>query len=130
MKGDSNGMQVNLAVATTGQKGEALAAAHLQQRGYHIVCTNWRCTRGEIDIIARDGETLVFVEVRTRHADSTAEAFESVNTRKQSRMQNAVHLYLTEQGLEDAGWRIDVIAVAIPRYGKPLIEQVEDALDW
>jgi putative endonuclease len=117
-------------VATTGQKGEAMAAAHLQQRGYQIVGVNWRCTRGEIDIIARTGETLVFVEVRTRHADSTAAAFESINERKQNRMQNAVHMYLSEHNLEDAAWRIDVIAVALPQYGKPLIEQVEDALDW
>jgi putative endonuclease len=121
---------VKLAVATTGQKGEMLAAAFLRQRGYEIIDSNWRCTRGEIDIIARLGEMLVFVEVRTRHADGTAEAFESVNSRKQSRMQNAVHLYLAEHELENSAWRIDVIAIALPRSGKPLIEQVEDALDW
>ena len=117
-------------MATTGQQGETLAAAHLQQRGYDIVGVNWRCTRGEIDIIAKSGEMLVFVEVRTRHADSSAAAFESINVRKQNRMQNAVHLYLAEHNLEDAAWRIDVIAVALPRNGKPMIEQVEDALDW
>jgi putative endonuclease len=129
-KGDFNGTQVKLAVATTGQKGETLAAAYLRQRGYEIVGTNWRCSRGEIDIIARAGETLVFVEVRTRHADTTAEAFESVSVRKQNRMQVAVHLYLAEHELENVTWRIDVIAIALPRVGKPLIEQVEDALDW
>jgi putative endonuclease len=123
-------MQVKLAVATTGQQGELLAAAFLRQRGYEIIENNWRCTRGEIDIIARAGEMIVFVEVRTRHADVTSEAFESVNVRKQSRMQTAVHLYIAEHKLEDSTWRIDVIAIALPRSGKPLIEQVEDAFDW
>lgn len=123
---------MNLAVATlsTGKHGEALANAYLQQRGYAVVGTNWRCKCGEIDIIARKGETWVFVEVRTRHADSTTEAFESVNARKQTRLQTAVHLYLEQHQLENVTWRIDVIAVALPRGGKPLIEQVEDALGW
>ncbi|MFN8373968.1 MAG: YraN family protein [Anaerolineae bacterium] len=119
-----------MATLSTGQKGEALAAAFLLTRGYVVVETNWRCTRGEIDIIARDGETLVFVEVRTRHSHNTAEAFESVNTRKQSRLQAAVYAYLDEHPSESDMWRIDVIAVALPREGKPLIEQVEDAFDW
>lgn len=119
-----------MATLSTGQKGEALAAAHLLARGYAIVEMNWRCTRGEIDIIARQGETLVFVEVRTRHADSTSEAFESVNVRKQSRLQAAVYSYVDEHQLDNTYWRIDVIAVALSNKGKPLIEQVEDALDW
>jgi putative endonuclease len=119
-----------VATKTTGQRGEQLAAAHLQVRGYRIIGANWRCKQGEIDIIAHDGASFIFVEVRTRHAESTSEAFESINTRKQQRMRAAVYAYLAAEKLESAAWRIDVIAVALPRSGHPIIEHVEDALDW
>ncbi|NWF68876.1 MAG: YraN family protein [Chloroflexi bacterium] len=115
---------------STGQYGEALAADFLRQRGWRIIATNWRCPRGEIDIIAHEGQAWVFVEVRTRRAASTAAAFESVNPRKQSRLRAAVQLYLAQKNLEEAAWRIDVIAVALPHGQPPLIEHAQDALDW
>lgn len=113
-----------------GQRGESIAARHLIARGYAILGLNWRCAAGEIDVIARDGETLVFVEVRSRHSGSTETAFQSITTRKQAKMIRAAELYLTQHQLEAATWRIDVIAVAIPKNGAPLIEHVENALDW
>jgi putative endonuclease len=113
-----------------GQRGEQLALAHLQQHGYTILTTNWRCAHGELDIVARKNDTIVFVEVRTRYAQTTDAAFESVNPRKQGKLADLAHLYLADNDLESASWRIDVIAVAIPRSGKPLVEQVENALDW
>jgi putative endonuclease len=113
-----------------GQRGEQLARAYLTNKGYAILTTNWRCSHGELDIIARCGETVVFVEVRTRYADSTAPAFESINPRKQAKLAALAHLYLETAQLEDSPWRIDVIAVAIPPTGKPLLEHVENALDW
>lgn len=113
-----------------GRRGEALAAAYLQGRGYTIVTTNWRWAQGELDIVARQGETVVFVEVRARHASTTETAFASINPRKQARMHSAVQAYLSAHTLDDALWRIDVIAVAVPRTGQPIIEHVEDALDW
>jgi putative endonuclease len=118
------------AKSALGQRGEQLAAAYLQQHGYTIVTTNWHCSRGELDIVARKNDTLVFVEVRTRHADSAESAFESIRPTKQSRVQKAAYLYLAEHKLHDASWRIDIIAVALPRSGSPLIEHIEDALDW
>jgi putative endonuclease len=113
-----------------GQRGEQLALAHLRQQGYAILSTNWRCAHGELDIVARQHETVVFVEVRTRYAEPTDAAFESVNPRKQEKLTALAHLYLEAHDLEAALWRIDVIAVAIPRSGKPHVEQVENALDW
>lgn len=101
----------------------------MEQRGYDIVSTNWRCRGGEIDIIARHGSTLVFVEVRARTADDTAAAFESVGERKQARMLTAAQHYLAEHAPDDVAWRIDLIAVAL-RASTPLIEHVENALDW
>lgn len=113
-----------------GQRGEQIALAHLQQQGYSILSTNWRCAHGELDIVARQDDTIVFVEVRTRYIDSTDAAFESVNPRKQEKLAALAHLYLEAHDLDSASWRIDVIAIAIPRSGKPIVEQVENALDW
>jgi putative endonuclease len=115
---------------TLGQRGERLALAHLRQQGYTIVTTNWRCAHGELDIIARQNDTVVFVEVRTGCAETTEAAFESVNPRKQGKLADLAHLFLAEHGIETAAWRIDVIGVAIRRSGTPLIEQVENALGW
>src|SRR5262245_3448238 len=113
-----------------GQRGEQLAVAYLQQHGYSIITTNWHCPSGELDIVARKNEVLVFVEVRTRHADSAEAAFESIRSNKQDRVKKAAFLYLAQHSLQDARWRIDIIAVALPRSGQPVIEHVEDALDW
>jgi putative endonuclease len=114
----------------TGKRGEELAAAYLKRGGYDIVATNWRCAAGEIDIVAWQGHTLVFVEVRTRHARTTESAFESITPRKQERLVASVHQYLTTHDLAAAVWRIDVIAVALGPAGDPDIDHVEDALDW
>ncbi len=111
-----------------GARGERLAAAYLQQHGYTLVGANWHCPQGEIDLIARQNDVLVFVEVRTRRSGTEA-AFASINPRKQRTLAQAVQLYLAEHDLT-ADWRVDVIAIGIPAQGSPIIEHVEDALDW
>lgn len=113
-----------------GRRGEQLALAYLTNKGYAVINTNWRCPLGELDIIARQGNTVVFVEVRTRFTDSTEPAFESVNPRKQAKLAALAQLYLANTGLEDSSWRIDVIAIAVSANGKPLIDHLENALDW
>jgi len=113
-----------------GQKGEAFALAHLKKRGYTIITTNWQCPYGEIDIIARQENTLVFVEVRSRHSHSTEAAFSSIDNRKRKKLQASAYAYLSEHESEDILWRIDVIAIAIPREGAPIVEHLENALDW
>ena len=113
-----------------GQYGEQLAIDYLKGRGYSIVTTNWHCKHGEIDIIARKDNLLVFVEVRTRHADTTEGAFESVTPRKQKRMTTSAQTYLAVQHLDSLDWRVDVIGIAIPRAGMPIIDHAEDALGW
>jgi putative endonuclease len=88
---------------------------YLLGQGYTILQTNWRCRRGEIDIVAQDGATLVFVEVRTRRSANLGSPEESVNAAKQRRLAELAQIYL--QGREAAGrpwldaWRIDVIAI-------------------
>ena len=113
-----------------GQRGEQLAVNHLTSQGYTITTTNWHCRYGEIDIIARQATTIVFVEVRTRHADLTDAAFASISQRKRERLIRAVHVYLANHHLEESLWRVDVIAIAFPPSGKPVIQHVLDALDW
>lgn len=120
---------------TTGALGEAVAADYLRQKGYTIATTNWRCRRGEIDIIARDGATLVFVEVRTRSSARLGSAEESVTPAKQRRLAELAETYLLFQ--EAAGqpwhgpWRIDVVALEVnantgaPRKLNHLINAVE-----
>jgi putative endonuclease len=114
----------------TGTQGERIAVEYLRRKDYAVIETNWRCTRGELDIIAREGDMLVFVEVRTRRAANTEAALVSITPRKRDRLIAAVHSYIAEHKLEDFDWRIDVVAVALPRSGQPLIDHVEDALGW
>jgi putative endonuclease len=113
-----------------GQAGENLAVEHLQQRGYTIVARNWRCKQGEIDIIAGLGETLIFVEVRTRRSEDTEASFASITPQKAARMSKLAYAYVDEHKLIALNWRIDVIAIAIPYRGTPVIDHVEDALQW
>lgn len=113
-----------------GQRGEQLAADFLTHQGYTVIAVNWHCRYGEIDIIARQGDTTVFLEVRTRHASLPESAFASISERKRERLIRAVHLYLARYHLEDALWRVDVIAIAFPESGSPIIEHVQDALGW
>ncbi len=113
-----------------GRYGEQLVVDYLKNVGYQIVDTNWRCAQGEIDIIAQKENVLVFVEVRSRHEENTEASFESVNKRKQAKLAASANTYLDSHQIEDVTWRIDVIGVAVPRSGKPIIEHIEDALGW
>jgi putative endonuclease len=82
---------------SVGQHGEKLAVDYLVKQSYVIVTTNWHCKFGEIDIVAQKDNLLVFVEVKTRSANTTEGAFESVTPRKQKRLTAAVQTYLAAQ---------------------------------
>ncbi len=112
-----------------GRHGEQLAQNYLREIGYEIICNNWRCPRGEIDIVARDGETTVIIEVRTRRDSTTEWAWMSINARKRTAIEETAYAYMEAQG-NDSTWRVDVIAVALPLRGQPIIEHVQDALNW
>lgn len=113
-----------------GRRGEQIAHAYLRERGFQILAVNWHCREGEIDIIAERGGILRFIEVRTRSAETTETAFESVQPRKRARLIAAAERYLADHQLEDHAWCIDLLAIAIRRQGAPLIEYQEDALGW
>jgi len=95
----------------TGQRGEAAAAEYLRQLGFEILLTNVRTREGELDIIAREGEVLVFVEVRARHGPSYGTAAESVTLAKQRRLMALAEAYLQTLAVQPTECRIDVVAI-------------------
>lgn len=115
-----------------GQRAEEIVADRLRRAGYTIRDRNWRHTLGELDIIAESAGEIVFVEVRARHgplADARALALESVNERKQSRLQELAQAYLDAHDLDRVTWRIDVAAVAVDG-AEVSVEIIRDAMAW
>ncbi len=111
-----------------GQRGEELAAAHLEKRSYVVRERNWHCTAGEVDIVAEDGSCLVFVEVRTRRGRSFGTPEESVTPAKQAKLVELAQTYLQEHSW-DGDWRIDVVAVEMTSRGKLLrVELIKNAV--
>lgn len=112
-----------------GGSGEDIAAAFLQDLGYVIVTRNYRKRFGEIDIIAEEGDTLVFVEVKTRSSSAFGSPFEAVDARKQRRMAKAALDYLSSRKLHGRAARFDVVAVRLRPPAGPQIEHVRNAFD-
>lgn len=110
-----------------GDRGENMAARTLRNKGYKIIVRNFRCEMGEIDIIARDGTTLVFVEVKTRTDDSQAAPQAQVNDHKQNQITKAAKFYLTRYGVPQPPARFDVIAIVWPPGRSPQIEHIPNA---
>jgi putative endonuclease len=94
-----------------GNRGEDRAADALLALGYRIIERNFRCRAGEIDIIARDGDTLVFVEVRTRGSARTGSAVATVNAAKQARLARVAQVYLSVRRPTFETCRFDVIGI-------------------
>lgn len=96
----------------TGAGYERIAGAYLESLGYKIVTYNYRCKMGEIDLIARDGEYLVFVEVKYRATGVSGYPAEAVNARKQQIIGKCAMHFLMKQGMCDVPCRFDVVAIA------------------
>jgi len=113
----------------TGILGEKLAKDFLKKRGYRIYETNYRCPEGEVDIVARHKDSLVFIEVRSKRSLEFGSPEESITPTKMERLRAvAAHYRQTHNNLPSL-WRIDVVAVEIDRKGKPLrIEIIENAV--
>ncbi len=108
----------------TGREGEQLAHAYLQVRGYEIIEHNWRCPAGEIDLVARDGVSWVFVEVKTRRSNKFGMPEEAITRAKQRRLLDCGLTYMAEHALDDAAWRIDVVSIMLGRGSEPAQIQV------
>ena len=103
-----------------GLRGEALAVEELTRCGYTILNRNWRCQAGEIDVIAEHDGWLVFVEVRARRGQAYGTPEESITPHKAQRLVALAWAYVQTRGLEDADWRIDVVALAMAPDGRVL----------
>lgn len=101
-----------------GKTGERLAAEHLSARGYRILERNFRCTYGEIDLIAEHEQDLVFVEVKTRRGIAYGLPEEAVTLRKQRKIVQVATYYLDVHSCPERSWRIDVVAVQLSASGK------------
>jgi len=94
-----------------GDKGEQSAALYLRKLGYKIIAANYRASTGEIDIIARDKEYLVFVEVKTRRSLACGSPAEAVNVKKQQKIIKTALCYLNQHKLTDHDCRFDILEI-------------------
>lgn len=108
-----------------GAHGEDLAVRHLQAAGMEIICRNWRCRYGELDLIARDAGVTAFVEVKTRSGLAYGAPAEAVTFAKRQRIRRLALLWLTEQ---DGPWRrirFDVVSILLSRDKAPAIQHLK-----
>lgn len=113
--------------AVLGKWGEDLAVQHLEAAGYEVLARNWRCRDGELDVVARRGEMLCFVEVKTRSSDAFGLPLEAVGRQKSARIRRLAGRWLTEN--RPRGWsglRFDVIGVRRTATG-PELTHLESA---
>ena len=111
-----------------GERGEDAAARFLKRRGYHILGRQVDTRQGEIDIIAVDGRTVVFVEVKTRNSTDAGHPTEAIDEAKQARLTRAALAYLKAQGLLKYAARFDVVAITWAKAARrPVIEHYQDA---
>ena len=111
-----------------GIAGEDLACEALQKRGYEIIARRYRVQTGEIDIIAHDGATLVFVEVKAKASHEFGSAAEAVTPGKQRKLVRLAHEYVARHGIRDRPCRFDVVAIHFDT-GTPEIEILQNAFD-
>jgi putative endonuclease len=107
-----------------GAYGERVAADHLVAAGMVVLERNWRCSAGEIDIVARDGDTLVICEVKTRTGTGFGTPLEAVTPRKAARLRRLAAAWTRERGVHPPDIRIDLVGVLRPRRGPAQVEHV------
>lgn len=110
-----------------GRIGENIIADYITKLGYKVVERNFACNQGEIDIIAKDKEELVFIEVKTRTDISYGEASEAVTDTKKRHLINSIKYYIYKQKLENHPIRIDVAEVYINK-GKVKVNYIKQAI--
>jgi putative endonuclease len=94
-----------------GPRGERAAEKYLRRSGYRIVARNFRAAGAEIDIVAMEGETLVFVEVKTRRSRDAGAPEEAVDERKQNQIRRAAEIFATRYRADDVTMRFDIVAI-------------------
>jgi putative endonuclease len=112
-----------------GKSGEDLACEELVRQGYEILARRYRNRYGEIDIIARDGPTIAFIEVKSRTSTDFGEAVESITRGKQASINRVAVAYAADHHLDDVSFRFDVAAVSLHDGGTVTIEVIKSAFD-
>lgn len=107
-----------------GAYGERVAVRALQEAGWEILDRNWRGRRGELDVVARDGDDLVVVEVKTRTGSGFGHPAEAVTAAKLARLRRLAGEWLGAHDVRAAGVRIDVVAVLRGRSGAAVVEHL------
>jgi putative endonuclease len=107
-----------------GRYGEDVATRHLVDSGMVVLARNWRCPHGEIDVVARDGATLVVCEVKTRRGLDYGTPLEAVTARKMVRLRQLATEWLDEAGLDPPEVRIDVVSVLVRTQGAAVVEHL------
>lgn len=112
---------------TLGVVGEELAFHYLVSKGYKVLLRNYVCVLGEVDLIAKEGGALVFIEVKTRSSDALGSPAEAVTLRKRHQIVKSASHYLKRYGIRERACRFDVVSVLLPPGGTPAIEVIRDA---
>lgn len=107
-----------------GGYGEACAARHLREQGMVVLDRNWRCELGEVDLVLRDGEVLVFCEVKTRASAAYGAPVEAVGVAKVQRLRRLAARWIVERGVRVREVRIDLVGVRLDRTGDGRVEHV------
>lgn len=111
-----------------GKFGEVLALKKIKLLGYKNIIRNYRCPLGEVDLIAKDGDTLAFIEIKTRKGKSIGYAKEAVNARKRRQLSKVALAYMKSNDCWETKARFDVVAINIER-DKPQIEVIKNAFE-
>ncbi|MDZ5623145.1 YraN family protein [Nocardioides sp. HM23] len=107
-----------------GRYGEDVAARHLVDQGLVLLERNWRCDEGEIDLVLRDGPTLVVCEVKTRTSHEAGTPHEAITDAKLARLKRLGERWATDRGVRPDGTRVDLVAVLRPRRGPAVVDHV------
>lgn len=114
----------------TAHRGEDAAAAFLERVGMHVEARNWRSSAGEIDIVAREDDALVFVEVKTRRSERAGTAEEAVSVAKQRRIVRLAQSYIAANACDPAGGiRFDVVAIRVLGEDRALLRHYRAAFE-
>ena len=107
-----------------GRYGEDVAVRHLVEQGLVLLERNWRCDEGEIDLVLREGPTLVVCEVKTRTSHEVGTPHEAITDAKLARLKRLGERWAAERGVRPEGTRVDLVAVLRPRRGPAVIDHV------
>ena len=114
--------------SAVGRYGEDVAVRHLTESGMQVLARNWRCDLGEIDVVARDGSTVVVCEVKTRRGLDYGTPLEAVTARKMVRLRRLAARWVAESAAESGVHapevRVDVVSVLLRRHGAALVEHL------